>query len=1070
MLLKSNNLVLQAFLLLCIVFPAQAKQDLYTRTEEGRPFAHFEIFDKGEIYGREKFGNAGDASTWTMQAPEINSLKIAAEHWASRIGSVAKGDDYALVSVGTYKGSNADTYSATIVTPDAYAGHTEFIGALLGRSLPDNSYTAQLRMGYTLGTPHLDYAGPLEVLPHNGDPTHLTAIWVHELGHALGVMVNVGKDDITGNFGFSKETSRMTDYLVDENGNPAKPEQLITQTAQGDSFVLAQGNYAFFQGPQTLKTLDGAVIGVTSNPNQVLGMPVNGWERGMPELSHLELPRSVMSHQQYINYCTFLEAELALLQDIGLVVDQKNFYGFSLYKDNETLYNDQGFFARNQEGTAYLPGQYNYSAVAIGLHVFGSYNTVYQRADILSAGFGSAGIRVDGTWGNNLVFIEPGVRVHALGERGTGLLVAYGIDQIMVHRGELAADYGQGVGARFDYGDNMNSNAEFEYRGSYIWQYSGQVMDPATDLPEVYGPLVKRFDVTGSLSGDQAAIFISENAHVQEINIMQGAKIKGDIVSAWNPQNPLVRYHGDINDIMTSLNFGLKADASGQVLAGQADPDFTLAYYGQINGPASLNVQVAGGTLGYWGTMDIRSFKLAANAGLSPILGRTSEINAENIILEPGSVVEPQISEYFTYGPLMQGRQAVLCLNASQSLDNQSQVAGASGAFSQGAYDYTYNNLAWDTTAEVLAMDASPRFNQTRGAVSAVGAPSAIAASGQAGILLQNRLASRFAHKWDNSQQMAALLMGITGQRDLALQQPITLLTGFADSSFDNEQPLWMAGPDGGGGLYLGNSSLWLISTFSFTNSSAGAGYNLETPAWAAGFDTWLSPNLFLGLAVYGSLPQFASADADVDAKNITGTLYGGLLLPLNLELGAFVAYGHTTYNQARRVADQYLSSDYAANNLGAGLNLGRNFSLAPALSLRPFLAYEFMRVGVDGYTENNNIYALNIGSHHEKLHFLRAGTDITYTWVSRAYASGRIYYAGLYGDNQASTQAFFSLDPGQHSFSSVAEGLDENSLGLGLSAGLPLGENMDISAGYNCLLGQNTTTHQATLGMTLKF
>ena len=204
MLFKCNNLVLQAFLLICIAFPAQAKQDLYTRTEEGRPFAHFEIFDKGEIYGREKFGNTGDASTWTMQAPEINSLKIAAEHWAGRIGLVAKSDDYALVSVGTYEGTNADTNTLTIVAPDAGAGHTEFIGALLGRSLPDNSDTAQLRMGYSLGAPHLDYAGTLEALPHNGDPTHLTAIWVHELGHALGVMVNVGKDATTGNYDFSR--------------------------------------------------------------------------------------------------------------------------------------------------------------------------------------------------------------------------------------------------------------------------------------------------------------------------------------------------------------------------------------------------------------------------------------------------------------------------------------------------------------------------------------------------------------------------------------------------------------------------------------------------------------------------------------------------------------------------------------------------------------------------------------------------------------------------------------------------------------------------------------------------
>lgn len=54
-----------------------------------------------------------------------------------------------------------------------------------------------------------------------------------------------------------------------------------------------------------------------------------------------------------------MEAELALLQDMGYQIDRRNFFGFSLYGNGQTLVNRNGYFQRNQQADGYLAGQYN---------------------------------------------------------------------------------------------------------------------------------------------------------------------------------------------------------------------------------------------------------------------------------------------------------------------------------------------------------------------------------------------------------------------------------------------------------------------------------------------------------------------------------------------------------------------------------------------------------------------------------------------------------------------------------------------------------------------------------------
>lgn len=96
--------------------------------------------------------------------------------------------------------------------------------------------------------------------------------------------------------------------------------------------------YLYFEGKNVSEALGGKTF-TRADGKKISGIPINLWEDSEPEFSHSDLARSMMSHQNYRSYNNFMEAELALLQDIGYDIDRKNFYGKSIYEDNLNLVN-----------------------------------------------------------------------------------------------------------------------------------------------------------------------------------------------------------------------------------------------------------------------------------------------------------------------------------------------------------------------------------------------------------------------------------------------------------------------------------------------------------------------------------------------------------------------------------------------------------------------------------------------------------------------------------------------------------------------------------------------------------
>ena len=140
----------------------------------------------------------------------------------------------------------------------------------------------------------------------------------------------------------------------------------------------------------------------------------------------------------------------------------------------------------------------------MGLHIYGSGNTVFQNAPLMTKGMAAVGIRIDGC--GNDVTVNRGVNVQADGPNGNGILTAFGKDHriTLTEGSKVTADGEGGIGAAFDFGQNELGN-EFGSRASYAARYFSQYVYQYeatldSDWVETDGPLATDFTVRGELS------------------------------------------------------------------------------------------------------------------------------------------------------------------------------------------------------------------------------------------------------------------------------------------------------------------------------------------------------------------------------------------------------------------------------------------------------------------------------------------------------------------------------------------------------------------------------------------
>ena len=578
-----------------MVNPAVAITPHTVNDPQGSPFITLRFFDVGDgFYG----GNA--QSTWNLSDLHKSQIIDATQYWTELI-KLAPGKNPAILNVGTVTGNwGASALSHNATMQD---GAPTTVQAAL-----TNQYYTNLSYGAHGVITVADKVGTMDWSEAPYTPSHITltgetslgTVLIHEIGHALGIGANAYHvdDDDEGApiLTFTNGFNRWSTHLRDDNDKAAAPDQIILCNVCAvppeelglDTFDV-RTDQAYFTGTHVSEVLKGAMKGLPMRVATDYG------SIDSPLFSHIELKNGLMSHQYYRNYNTLMEAEMAALQDIGYTIDQRNFYGNSVYGDGLTFINNNPYFARNAEGTDYIANTYNNATLGLGLHIYGGHNNITQNADLLSAGAGGGGVRVDGE-GNNLV-IAPDVRVYADGANGRGIMFAYGKDHTLTHRGDVQALGENGIAVSFDFGHNARGDAT-GYRGSYILDLEDSLIDQYDDIyEELNGALVSSFDLTGRVAGQKAAIFMSENAYVEDINVMQGASITGDIISDY------AKLDDNSNLRLTQLRFGLAADDQGRA-TNQSDKNFAISYADNIVG-GNISLQFLGGVSVLTGDHDV---------------------------------------------------------------------------------------------------------------------------------------------------------------------------------------------------------------------------------------------------------------------------------------------------------------------------------------------------------------------------------------------------------------------------------------------------------------------------------
>ena len=505
----------------------------------------------------------------------LKPLFISAQNWADIIKPVNTGSapvDYGIFSLDDYNAMAASLFVDVKGKPYRVTGVNAVINNL-DYTIPKffegaSPYTGVVILGKGVSEENPGWApftGNHSL--YHGEIPDLNVVLMHELMHSLGITtaVNSYKEDefdSTDYFSESKNApiSIFDSYLRVYTGNPEQAFDSSMEIVPKSGMSVGKGKefdivkYSpYFVGENVIKILGGkdnyddakqAIIdngGLVNysgyynknNHPSVYGLPIHPYdgegENVELDLAHIELRNSYMSHQDYRNWTTPMEVELAVLKDIGYDIDLRRHFGKSYYLNNVVDTFTTGY--SEWDGSAYT-GAPSKVVQGVGLHIYGNNNNITQASNISTIGEGAIGARIDGT--QNTYTLKSESSIETNGKENLGIAATWGKNHnINVEQGASVQAKGEdGIAASFDFGANIFGTTSTTL-GSYIKYDDAFGVDMAPET-ETNDALVDEFNIAGTLEGEKAAVYISDNAHVKNINILEGAQIKGDIISEWN--------------------------------------------------------------------------------------------------------------------------------------------------------------------------------------------------------------------------------------------------------------------------------------------------------------------------------------------------------------------------------------------------------------------------------------------------------------------------------------------------------------------------------------------------------
>jgi uncharacterized protein with beta-barrel porin domain len=367
-------------------------------------------------------------------------------------------------------------------------------------------------------------------------------------------------------------------------------------------------------------------------------------------------------------------------------------------------------------------------------------------------------------------------------------------------------------------------------------------------------------------------------------------------------------------------------------------------------------------------------------------------------------------------------------------------------------------------------------FNHQRGGTDAASAPLAVIMRQPGLEAVNGRMVRRFSGAATPSPLSLLLGAPLAGpeswwppEQPWAGRREPGPVSPLAGAGPDSSSVRWLARGDGGWEAAADGNGIWVAPAYGFLRHRGDRDYTIRGYGVTLGLDRYVSDNLYLGLALSLDYPRYESDDADVNAWGAASIFYGGLTLPWALELGFSASLGGMNFEQARTVNQDRYHSDYDAQIISMGASLGRRFALGENFILRPFADWHYFFTNIGAHSERADVYSLSVQASRNNLYRIQAGLEGG--WAGESGSIGaKVYWSGLRGDTQDAAAAHFVLDPDANRFNAPLEGLDKDSLGLGLNAGLRLGANTELRLEYSLLYGETTTAHQGMIGLRWEF
>lgn len=563
--MQKKILVLSGLALLN-VNPATAVEH-YTVNGDNYSYA-FDLYKGGE---KLRVEDDTTVSAFDLDKQYSIPLVTAAQKWAEVLKTDTSEQPLVKYAILTEDEYNASAVSMSTDIKE-YPYQITYVNAVINNKQvvtneetlnPDDGYIF-IGKGISEDAPGWGTYSGLHTLYHGKLPDFHTVL-LHEIMHSLGITSNAAqhKEDEGDKTYYFTENKTDKLYVMDkdlrlytgdddddefDSEKELKPKAGMSVGEDEDFDVIEYSPY--YVGKNTLKVLSGkndymearrAIIengGLTNyscsydekrDYPQVFGLPIHNADDDEIDLSHIELHNSFMSHQEYRNWLIPMEAELAVLQDLGYDIDLREFYGKSYYLNDLTENFTTGYSEWN--GSAYTKNPSKVSQ-GVGLHIYGNNNNITQSADISTIGEGAVGVRIDGI--KNKYSLSANSNISTNGKENLGIAVTWGKNHIVnIEKNATVTASGEdGIAVSFDFGDNLFGSLS-DVHGSYI-NYSADIESDVKPLDDTADALVEKFNVAGKLTGSKAAIYISDNAHVKQINILNGAEINGDIISEWN--------------------------------------------------------------------------------------------------------------------------------------------------------------------------------------------------------------------------------------------------------------------------------------------------------------------------------------------------------------------------------------------------------------------------------------------------------------------------------------------------------------------------------------------------------